>query len=327
MRARHDAASRGRSADEGRAGRRGNQDGCRRRRCGRRRSSAACAWRPAGERMPSCATVLDAGARARRRGGGRRVADRVGRHRHPRPGRAGHRPRRARREPRRRRARPRGGGRRPQLGVPVRVENDVKAAALGAYALARRPIAARWRTSTSAPGIAAGIVTDGELWRGARGTAGEVGHISIDPNGPLCRCGQRGCIEALAGGGADRRALGPPRRAAGARRLRRRRRGRPARPRTARRPRARRRGGRARARADRRRRRRRARRRSDGAGRRGSWRMSRPSSRPVPRHPRSCARCASRSGSSCCRPGRRPRRSAPRSSVPPATREEALAHG
>ncbi len=51
-------------------------------------------------------------------------------------------------------------------------------------------------------GVAAGIVVDGDLWRGARGTAGEVGHISIDPAGPLCRCGQRGCIEALAGGGA-----------------------------------------------------------------------------------------------------------------------------
>ena len=95
----------------------------------------------------------------------------------------------------------------PELGVPVRVENDVKAAAFGAYALhGGRP--ARWRYLNLGTGIAAGIVTDGELWRGARGTAGEVGHISIDPNGPLCRCGQRGCIEALAGGGGHRRALG-----------------------------------------------------------------------------------------------------------------------
>ena len=59
-------------------------------------------------------------------------------------------------------------------------------------------------------GIAAGIVADGELWRGARGTAGEVGHISIDPNGPLCRCGQHGCIEALAGGGAIAERWGRP---------------------------------------------------------------------------------------------------------------------
>ena len=59
-------------------------------------------------------------------------------------------------------------------------------------------------------GIAAGIVTDGKLWRGARGTAGEVGHISVDPNGPLCRCGQHGCIEALAGGGAIAERWGRP---------------------------------------------------------------------------------------------------------------------
>ncbi len=87
----------------------------------------------------------------------------------------------------------------PRLGVPVRVENDVKAAAVGAYAL-------HGGSGTMAylnlgTGIAAGIVADGELWRGARGAAGEVGHISVDPTGPVCRCGQRGCIEALAGGG------------------------------------------------------------------------------------------------------------------------------
>ena len=92
----------------------------------------------------------------------------------------------------------------PELGVPVRVENDVKAAAFGAYAL--RPGGSTAGGSMAylnlGTGVAAGIVAEGELWRGARGTAGEVGHISIDPSGPLCRCGQRGCIEALAGGGA-----------------------------------------------------------------------------------------------------------------------------
>ena len=93
----------------------------------------------------------------------------------------------------------------PRLGVPVRVENDVKAAALGAHALHRasRGDAPRSMAYLNlGTGVAAGIVTDGLLWRGARGTAGEVGHISIDPAGPVCRCGQRGCIEAFAGGGA-----------------------------------------------------------------------------------------------------------------------------
>ena len=93
----------------------------------------------------------------------------------------------------------------PQLGVPVQVENDVKAAALGAHALYSRDGAiapGSMAYLNLGTGIAAGIVSEGVLWRGARGTAGEVGHISVDPNGPLCRCGQRGCIEAFAGGGA-----------------------------------------------------------------------------------------------------------------------------
>ncbi|WP_169580875.1 MULTISPECIES: ROK family protein [Microbacterium] len=88
----------------------------------------------------------------------------------------------------------------PHLGVTVGVENDVKAAALGAYALHGGSGSMGYLNVGT--GIAAGIVTDGRLWRGARGTAGEVGHISVDPNGPLCRCGQFGCIEAFAGGGS-----------------------------------------------------------------------------------------------------------------------------
>lgn len=109
----------------------------------------------------------------------------------------------------------------PALGLPVRVENDVKAAAFGAYALrapvprGAGPLAGSSDSASMAylnlgTGVAAGIVAEGGLWRGARGTAGEVGHISIDPNGPLCRCGQRGCIEALAGGGAIAERWGRP---------------------------------------------------------------------------------------------------------------------
>jgi glucokinase len=96
----------------------------------------------------------------------------------------------------------------PHLGVPVRVENDVKAAAIGAYAL--HGTGGSMAYLNLGTGIAAGIVTGGELWRGGRGTAGEVGHISVDPNGPECRCGQRGCIEALAGGGAIAERWGRP---------------------------------------------------------------------------------------------------------------------
>ena len=103
----------------------------------------------------------------------------------------------------------------PVLGVKVRVENDVKAAALGAYALRGgvwgiHPHGGSMAYLNLGTGIAAGIVVGGELWRGTRGTAGEVGHMSVDPVGPLCRCGQRGCVEAFAGGGAVAQRWGRP---------------------------------------------------------------------------------------------------------------------
>ncbi|OAN42072.1 ROK family protein [Microbacterium sp. H83] len=94
------------------------------------------------------------------------------------------------------------------IGAPVRVENDVKAAALGAAAL--RGITGSMAYLNLGTGVAAGIVVDGAIWRGARGTAGEVGHLSVDPNGRVCGCGQRGCIETFCGGGALARAWGRP---------------------------------------------------------------------------------------------------------------------
>jgi len=51
-------------------------------------------------------------------------------------------------------------------------------------------------------GIGAGIISQGQIYRGASGCAGDIGHISIDKSGPLCRCGNKGCLEALAGGPA-----------------------------------------------------------------------------------------------------------------------------
>ncbi|WP_217183078.1 ROK family protein [Streptomyces sp. AC495_CC817] len=95
-----------------------------------------------------------------------------------------------------------------RLGVPFRVENDVKAAALGAAAL--RGIDGSMAYLNLGTGVAAGIVVDGRIWRGARGTAGEVGHLSVDPAGRLCGCGQRGCVETFCGGGALAKAWGRP---------------------------------------------------------------------------------------------------------------------
>ncbi|MDT0156496.1 ROK family protein [Microbacterium sp. ARD32] len=91
-------------------------------------------------------------------------------------------------------------------GAPCFVENDVKAAALGAASLreSREPLA----YLNLGTGVAAGLIVEGRIWRGARGTAGEIGHLVVDPAGRVCGCGQRGCIETLCGGGALARAWG-----------------------------------------------------------------------------------------------------------------------
>jgi predicted NBD/HSP70 family sugar kinase len=92
------------------------------------------------------------------------------------------------------------------LGVAVRVENDVNSAALGAYHLLGAAIGTPGAHSMAylnlGTGLAAGLVLGGELWRGSRGTAGEIGHIPVDPTGPVCPCGQRGCLEMMASGSA-----------------------------------------------------------------------------------------------------------------------------
>ncbi len=86
-------------------------------------------------------------------------------------------------------------------GVPVTVDNDLNVAAVGAsHALG--PDGRDLAFLALGTGVAAGIVLAGRLYRGARGAAGEIGHLPMDPNGPVCGCGQRGCIEAYASGWA-----------------------------------------------------------------------------------------------------------------------------
>jgi glucokinase len=92
-----------------------------------------------------------------------------------------------------------------RLGVDVRIENDVKAAALGAHHLLG--VADGIRAHSMAylnlgTGLAAGIVLGGRLLRGGHGVAGEIGHLPVDPAGVLCGCGQRGCLETVASGSA-----------------------------------------------------------------------------------------------------------------------------
>jgi glucokinase len=85
-------------------------------------------------------------------------------------------------------------------GVPVAVENDLNVAALGAAAaLGLRGDLALLALGT---GVAAGLLLGGELRRGQRGGAGEIGHLPYAPDGPVCPCGQRGCLELYASGSA-----------------------------------------------------------------------------------------------------------------------------
>lgn len=91
-----------------------------------------------------------------------------------------------------------------ELGLPVTVENDVKVAALGMHEdLHRRGQApASLALLNIGTGISAGVVIDGEIFRGSRGMAGEIGHVVVAEGGPICACGQQGCLEAVAAGPA-----------------------------------------------------------------------------------------------------------------------------
>ena len=89
-----------------------------------------------------------------------------------------------------------------RLGRAVRVDNDTNAAALGAFHLLDKQEGHSMAFLSLGTGLSAGIIIEGRLWRGSRGTAGEIGHIPVDPDGPECSCGQRGCLEMLASGSA-----------------------------------------------------------------------------------------------------------------------------
>lgn len=90
---------------------------------------------------------------------------------------------------------------RADYDAPVWVDNDVNLMALGEL----------WRLKRTLPnflvikvgtGIGCGVVCHGEVYRGANGSAGDVGHICVDPDGPRCHCGNLGCVETMAAGPA-----------------------------------------------------------------------------------------------------------------------------
>lgn len=91
---------------------------------------------------------------------------------------------------------------RERFGLEVHAENDAN---LGALAEHRQGVARGHANSVFvkvSSGVGAGIVLEGRLFHGSGGTAGEIGHLTLDESGPVCRCGSRGCLEAYTSTGA-----------------------------------------------------------------------------------------------------------------------------
>ena len=87
-----------------------------------------------------------------------------------------------------------------EFGAPVRVDNDANVAALGEWRFgAGRGVDSLFYITVST-GVGGGWILNGQPWRGHEGLAGEIGHTVADPNGPMCLCGKRGCVERLASG-------------------------------------------------------------------------------------------------------------------------------
>lgn len=91
---------------------------------------------------------------------------------------------------------------RDRLAMPVEIENDANLGALAELTWGAGRECSNFAYIKAATGIGAGIIVDGRLLRGATGTAGEIGHTTLDESGALCYCGNRGCLETVASGPA-----------------------------------------------------------------------------------------------------------------------------
>lgn len=87
-----------------------------------------------------------------------------------------------------------------EFGVPVGVDNDANIAALGEHRFGSGQGCDSLLYITVSTGVGGGWILNGRPWRGAEGMAGEIGHMVVDPAGPLCLCGKRGCVERFASG-------------------------------------------------------------------------------------------------------------------------------
>lgn len=95
-----------------------------------------------------------------------------------------------------------------ELGLPCILENDANAAAVGENWLGASKDFKNSILVTLGTGVGGGIIIDGKILRGTDGTAGEIGHICVEPCGALCGCGARGCVEQYASATAILRLAG-----------------------------------------------------------------------------------------------------------------------
>ncbi len=89
-----------------------------------------------------------------------------------------------------------------ELGCPVMVDNDVNLMAMGEQHAGVARTSQDFLFVKIGTGIGCGIVVGGEVYRGTTGSAGDIGHIQVEPDGRPCACGNRGCLEAYFGGAA-----------------------------------------------------------------------------------------------------------------------------
>ena len=89
-----------------------------------------------------------------------------------------------------------------KFDLPVEVENDIRAQSIGESWFGLGKGVSNFILFRVGTGVGAGIILDNQLYRGTSYTAGEIGHTTIDINGPLCSCGNYGCLETMVGGAA-----------------------------------------------------------------------------------------------------------------------------
>lgn len=87
-----------------------------------------------------------------------------------------------------------------RLGLPVALEHDAKAAALGDFHFGAGRDAGSMVFIVAGTGVGAAVIVDGQLFRGEHNAAGEIGHTTLDRHGELCSCGRRGCVETFISG-------------------------------------------------------------------------------------------------------------------------------